>query len=288
MTLPASECPAAQQLAGEQCIETCCKTAIGTMNVPTGECEPGQEVAADQCLDVCCESELGFQITSAADCAGSVVSNDICAQEICCETINGNALTPQSDCLEANILPAPMCEPEVCCSQADGNAFVPASECLPADVLADERCKVDVALECVKFKAIDMSTLPYTTTSGDTLQSITSFYPTYPAQSNWSSSCYDLPMGAERAVAGLGNDVILNFSAPVSSIYILRYHAQTGDTLYIQESSVLTPTFCAASSLHNITQIDLATPSASVTVQDLSAGGGTGYSVLLAECIEWG
>ena len=255
------------------------------MTVPAGECEPGLELAADQCLDVCCESEQGYQVTAAADCGGTAVSDDICAREVCCETIDGNALAPQSDCPQANVLPAVMCEPEVCCRRRSGNVFVSPDQCEPQDILADEACKVD--LECVKFKAIDMSALPYTTTSGDTLQSITSTYGTFPASPSWSASCLDLPMGAQRAFAGVGSDLILNFAAPVSSLYLLRYHAQVGDSLFIQQSSTLTPTFCAASSLHNITQIDLATPSAAVTVQDLSPGGGTGYSVLLAECIEW-
>ena len=80
---------------------------------------------------------------------------------------------------------------------------------------------------------------------------------------------------------------MLNFAAPVSSIYILRYHAQIGDDLIIPGAN-LTPTFCGASSYHNITKVDLTSPSANVTVQDIDPDGGTGYSVLLAECIEWG
>jgi hypothetical protein len=289
VNVAASQCPDGSVAPADMCVEdldVCCKTAAGVMTVPGSECPAGQELAAEMCAEICCETETGVQLLPAAQCEPQqVISDDVCAREVCCETIDGYETLPQSSCPSAQISDALFCEDDVCCNTGNGINYVPANQCEPTMVLADERC-ITPETECVKFRAVDMSTLPYTTTDGDTLQSFTSFWGTFSVQTGWSSSCFDHPAGAERAHTGFGNDLVLNFAAPVSSIFLLRYNAQPGDELVVPGAN-LAPTFCGASSYHNITQVDLATPSSTVTVQDASPDGGTGYSVLLAECIEW-
>ena len=289
VNVPASECPDGSVAPADMCVEdldVCCKTADGLMSIPDSECPDDQEVAADMCAEICCETETGVQFLPAGQCEpAQIVSDDVCAREVCCETIDGYETLPQAMCPHPQVTDPQLCEEDVCCKTPDGNVYLPANQCEPSSVLPEERC-ITPETECVKFRAVDMSALPYTTTGGDTLQSFTSFWGTFPVQTGWSSSCLDQPAAAERAVAGVGNDLVLNFATPVSSIFLLRYHAQPGDELVVPGAS-LAPTFCGASSYHNITKVDLTAPSSTVTVQDISPGGGSGYSVLLAECTEW-
>ena len=290
MTVLESACPAGSLAPADMCIddpEVCCKIPGGYATMPASQCPNGQ-VGADFCAEVCCKGELGLQLIPAGQCVAPQVpvAADECMVDVCCETISGYETLPQSSCPFAQVSNALLCEDQVCCTDADGGtSFVPASQCPTTSVVPDDAC-LTPQTECVKFRAVDMSALPYTTTAGDTLQSFTSFWGTFGAAPDWSASCLDQPVGGQRAFTGVDNDLILNFASPVSSIYILRYHAAAGDELIIP-SSALTPTFCGANSYNNITKVDLATPSATVTVQDLSNGGGSGYSVLLAECIEW-
>jgi len=84
---------------------------------------------------------------------------------------------------------------------------------------------------------------------------------------------------------------VLNFASPVSSFYLARTHANlVGDDLIVPGAS-LTPTFCVNNHPNlsdDVTRVDLPAPSTTVTVQDATSEGGSGYSVFLAECIEWG
>jgi len=295
-TLLSSECPETQTVDDELCIEdedVCCETAIGYQTLPASECPDGQVTTADMCVvdeDVCCEMSDGtFQTLPASQCDMIAQNPDRCLQsieELCCRIDGQFVNVPADQCPEGQEAPADMCveDEEVCCETADGLMTLPSSECPDGQEVAAEMCEAKG--ECTKFRAVDMSTLPYTTTDGDTLQSFNSFWGTFPVQTGWSSPCLDHPAGAERAAVGVGNDLVLNFAAPVSSIYLLRYHAQSGDDLVVPGAN-LTPTSCGASSYNNITRVDLPTPSSSVTVQDISPDGGSGYSVLLAECIEW-
>lgn len=289
VNVPAGQCPDGQAAPADMCVddpEVCCKTATGFVTIPESECPDAQEASEDMCIEVCCKTDLGVEYLPAGQCPqAQTVSDDICAQEVCCETIDGYETLPQASCPSAQISEPLMCEEVICCRTAAGNDYVPVSQCEPAAVLADERC-ITADTQCVKYRAVDMSTLPYTTTGGNTLQSFTSLWSTFPAQPSWSGSCLDVPAGAQRAFVGVGNDLELHFASPVSSIFLLRFHAQPGDDLVVPGAN-LTPTSCAASAYHNITQVDLPSPSANVTVQDVDPNGGTGYSVLLAECIEW-
>ncbi len=289
VSVPSSQCPTGQQAPTDMCVQdpdVCCRTADGFVTIPSSECPMAQEVTAEMCMDVCCETETGVQFVPAGQCnQAQVVSDDICAREVCCETADGYEFLPQASCPQLQISDALLCEEEVCCKTADGNAYVPASQCEPMSVIADDFC-VTPDTECLKFRAVDMSALPFTTTAGDTLASLTSMFGTFSLQPGWSSSCLEVPMGAERAFVAVGRDLVLNFAAPISSLFLLRFNAQSGDDLIVPNAN-LTPTFCGASSYNNITRVDLTTPSTSVTIQDTDLGGGSGYSVLLAECIEW-
>ncbi len=287
-TKPSRDCLVANILSSAECVEeksVCCDTSDGAQTIPEGECANGKVLADDQCVEICCQSRQGYEIKAAGNCRGSIVNDAICSKEVCCQTLDGNALVQQSQCPMSDIVPDLSCQAPVCCRGIWGrNKFLTPDKCAAEDILSDNQCQD--SLECIKFKAIDMSALPYTTSSGDTLASISGS--TSIAQPSWVSTCYDLRMGAQGADLSVGSDLVLHFTAPVSSLYLLRYHAQSGDNLNILEASTFSPTFCAATSQENITEVQLNNPSTSVTIQDLNPAGGKGYSILLAECISYG
>jgi hypothetical protein len=179
---------------------------------------------------------------------------------------------------------------DVCCETANGVMILPSNQCPPAQVLPMSFCEEPEPLgDCVAFQAIDMGNLPYTLNTGVTLQSFTG-WGIFPVQNFASNACSTIPGGAQRAAVGVGMDGTVTFDTPVSDFYILTmYSNDPGDELNILEPSVLNQQTCdpGGIDLDAYVHVVLDTPSTTVTVQDLSPDGGSGYSFMIAECIEW-
>jgi hypothetical protein len=133
-----------------------------------------------------------------------------------------------------------------------------------------------------------MGALPATLSNGVTVQSYTGLGPFLGGLPS-STTCSSIPAGAQRAFAGVGNDGVVVFDTPVTDFYLLQMHVQTGDDLTISPLAMTTPMSCAAGGVANTAyhHVVLDSPSATVNIQDVSPGGGSGYSFMIAECIEW-
>jgi hypothetical protein len=189
----------------------------------------------------------------------------------------------------AECMDAPPVE-DVCCEIVMGAMIVPSNQCGQAQILPMSFCEdPEPQGDCISFQAIDMGALPYTLNTGVTLQSF-SGWGIYPIQTFQSNACSTIPVGGQRAAVGVGMDGTVTFDAPVSDFYILTmYSNDPGDDLNILEPSVLNQQTCnpGGLALDAYFHVVLDTPSATVTVQDLDPDGGSGYSFMIAECIEW-
>ena len=126
--------------------------------------------------------------------------------------------------------------------------------------------------------AYDMADLPVTLPSGAQLLAYAGPGP-FAGSLPSSGGCSTVPTGAARGFAGVGQDAVLTFDAPVTELYILQFHDQAGDDLTITPSATITSAGCGS-----YYHVVLDAPSATVTVSDIDAGGGSGYSFMLAHC----
>lgn len=300
------------EVAGDLCLEVCCEEENIVFTTLAGNC--GNTVATDRCeKDGCCQDRDGnLQMSPINACIApsQIVATDACRKEIiwCCQVEGGLIYANQADCEKAGGAPVPsdLCEQEVCCKTAMGAQFTPASDCAPGQQYPSDRlCKPEPPKECKQFRAVNMkaSSLPFTTTTGITLQTAVGSPPwmnTYPLLPNWGGSCLILPQGnLERVAVGYfaagSLDGHLTFASPVSEFYIATFHQNLpGDELVIGEPSTITPTSCGIFSPFSnggvlggeVRKVTLNAPSSTVTIKDLAPDISSGYSVMLAECVD--
>ena len=196
-----------------------------------------------------------------------------------------------ADCPMAQQLSMDLCEApqeDVCCETAAGVMWVPANQCGAGQVLPDAMCEDEEPglTTCVAFQAIDMAALPYTMNTGVTLQSYlgTGPYTGVPT----SNGCSTVPVDGQRGHAGVGSDGPVTFDTPISSFYILQLNVQEGDDLTFAEPNTITQMGCDPGGTvgNAYYRVDLDTPQTTVTVQDIDPGGGSGYSYMIAECVQ--
>ncbi len=160
--VPASDCPASQQLPAEMCEEVCCETAAGYQIVAAGLC-PNAQVPMDLCEpqgDVCCKINGTYMTVPAGQCpTGSVLPDDYC-KEVCCETSAGYSVLPFGLCPGGAVVPMDLCDPYEPCDEAvsgwcDGFDYTDqclslGGSCAPNAIFADQDCDgaLDVCLIC--------------------------------------------------------------------------------------------------------------------------------------------
>ena len=128
--------------------------------------------------------------------------------------------------------------------------------------------------------AIDMASLPTTLSTGVTLVSYSGLGP-FTGGGPPGASCATVPPNAQRAFAGVGNDGVVTFSAPISEMYLLQFNVQNpGDELVVSPAASVTPAGCG-----QYVKLSFATPTMQVTIKDISSGGGSGYSFYVADCV---
>ena len=142
--------------------------------------------------------------------------------------------------------------------------------------------------QCSTFRAIDMANLPsLPISSGAMLVNYSNTNwgsQTFSIQNTGTSNgCSFIPAGAERGFASHLGHAILTFSQPVTWFYIVTLHQQTGDEI-TTPNGVVTPQGCTHSSWGQYFKVTLTSPATQVELYDLGTGGGSGVSVMLAEC----
>lgn len=144
--------------------------------------------------------------------------------------------------------------------------------------------------QCNTFRAIDMANLPSSPiSSGAVLVNYSNTNwgsQTFPVQNTGTSNgCSFFPAGVERGFASHVGHAILTFSQPVNWFYIVTLHQQIGDDI-TTPTGVVTPQGCVHSSWGQYFKVTLTGPATQVELYDLGTGGGSGVSIMLAECTD--
>ena len=249
--------------------------------------EPVQE-------DVCCELST-VQIVPADQCPqANVLPMYLCedpVEDVCCKLGNGYQIVPANQCPAGHQVAMSYCEDpvvDVCCETSAGYQILPSNQCPWAQQVSMAHCTTPEPPTCENFEAINMAGLPSGNLStGGSLVGYTG-WGTWATGLPSSNSCSTIPLGAERGFVGVNQDATLTFDTPVNEFYLLQLHVQPGDELTIPQASTITQMGCAPGGFGGgaYYHVALSAPATTVTIQDINPGGGSGYSIMAANCVD--